>query len=295
MSKRDGKRYYWLQLEKDFFKRHDIRIIESMQNGKDYILFYLKLICESTSHEGRLRFSDTIPYNDEMLATITNTNVDIVRAAMAVFMELDMIHVLSDETIYMTMVEKMIGSETHQTRRKRDSKENKDVETSTFLDGGGKSYPKRTPEIELEIELDIKEKEKKEKAKRTQKVPPSMEDVKKYHDERVANGKPDVDIETWFNFYESKNWMVGKNKMVNWQAAYRTWEQRERQNKKRYVSGLEIAAELEAQHEHQRDWSNVRGSEGLLPEHLRMDADREDCDNHQRVGEGSSGLPGEHS
>ena len=64
-SEKDSKRFYWLKLEKDFFKRHDIRIVEAMPNGKDYIIFYLKLLCESTSHEGYLRFSETIPYNEE--------------------------------------------------------------------------------------------------------------------------------------------------------------------------------------------------------------------------------------
>ena len=51
----DGK-YYWLKLKRDFFKRHDIRIVEGMPNGKEYILFYLKLLCESVDHEGSLRF-----------------------------------------------------------------------------------------------------------------------------------------------------------------------------------------------------------------------------------------------
>ena len=105
-----SKKYYWLKLKKDFFKRHDIRIIEAMPNGKDYILFYLKLLVESVDHEGSLRFSDTIPYNDEMLAVITNTNVDIVKTALEVFVNLKMIEVLDDQTIYMSEVEKMIGS-----------------------------------------------------------------------------------------------------------------------------------------------------------------------------------------
>lgn len=68
-----SKTFYWLKLKRDFFKRHDIQIIESMPNGKDYILFYLKLLCESVDHEGNLRFSDQIPYNEQMLSTITNT------------------------------------------------------------------------------------------------------------------------------------------------------------------------------------------------------------------------------
>ena len=87
----ENKKYYWLKLHKDFFKRHEIRIIEDMPNGKDYILFYLKLLVESISHNGNLRFSDTIPYNEQMLATITNTNVDIVKAAMQILLELTMI------------------------------------------------------------------------------------------------------------------------------------------------------------------------------------------------------------
>ena len=84
----DNRKFYWLKLNKDFFKRHDIRIIEEMENGKDYILFYLKLLLESVNHEGHLRFSETIPYNEKMLSVITNTNIDVVRSAMKVLAEL---------------------------------------------------------------------------------------------------------------------------------------------------------------------------------------------------------------
>ena len=103
-------RYYWLKLKRDFFKRHDICIIEKQTNGKDYILFYLKLLCESVDHEGRLRFSDEVPYNEEMLATITGTNIDIVRNAVKMFSQLHMMEILDDGTYYMSEVQKMIGS-----------------------------------------------------------------------------------------------------------------------------------------------------------------------------------------
>ncbi len=45
-----NKKFYWLKLNKDFFKRHDIRIIEDMENGKEYVLFYMKLLLESVDH-----------------------------------------------------------------------------------------------------------------------------------------------------------------------------------------------------------------------------------------------------
>lgn len=115
-----AERYYWLKLQRDFFKRHDVRIVESMPNGKDYVLFYLKLLCESIDHEGRLRFSDSIPYNDEMLATITNTNIDIVRSAVKIFTELGLMEILTDGTFFMAEVQKMIGSESSWAEKKRE-------------------------------------------------------------------------------------------------------------------------------------------------------------------------------
>lgn len=105
-----SNRYYWLKLKRDFFKRHDIRIIESMPNGKEYILFYLKLLCESVDHDGHLRFNDQIPYSEDMLSTITDTNVDIVRSAIKIFTQLGMMDIFDDGTLFMSEVERMIGS-----------------------------------------------------------------------------------------------------------------------------------------------------------------------------------------
>lgn len=114
-----GDRLYWLKLKKDFFKRHDVKIVEKMENGKDYVLFYLKLLCESLDHNGNLRFSDTIPYDENMLSAITDVNIDIVRSAMRIFISLNLIEVLEDKTIYMREVEKMTGSETLSAERVR--------------------------------------------------------------------------------------------------------------------------------------------------------------------------------
>ena len=122
----ESKKYYWLKLKRDFFKRHDIRIVESMPNGKDYILFYLKLLLESIDHEGTLRFSETIPYNEQMLSVVTNTNIDTVRSAMNLFIELNMMTVFDDKTIYMTEVDKLIGSETEWAKKKREQRLKKD-------------------------------------------------------------------------------------------------------------------------------------------------------------------------
>lgn len=60
------------------------------------------------------------------------------------------------------------------------------------------------------------------KTKRGINIPPSLEEVSAYCSER-NNG---VDPQSFIDFYASKGWMVGRNKMKDWKASVRTWEKR---------------------------------------------------------------------
>jgi len=51
---------------------------------------------------------------------------------------------------------------------------------------------------------------------------PEISEIREYCTERNNN----INAETFFNYYESKGWMIGKNKMKDWKASIRTWEQR---------------------------------------------------------------------
>jgi hypothetical protein len=51
-------------------------------------------------------------------------------------------------------------------------------------------------------------------------VPPTLEEVRLYCIER-SNG---VDAKKFYSHYTSNGWKVGKNKMVDWKAAVRSWE-----------------------------------------------------------------------
>ena len=221
MAEKD-KKYYWLKLKRDFFKRHDIQIIEDMPNGKDYLLFYLKLLCESVDHDGNLRFSEEIPYNEQMLATITRTNVDVVRSAIKIFTQLNMMEIFDDGTYYMNEVNKMLGHETYWAVQKRLQKEKREqLEViGNFPTSPSKSIEK---EIELDIDKDIKENTKKKST--SSFVKPSLEEVKAYCEER-KNG---IDPEVFIAFYESNGWKVGKNPMKSWKSAMITWESRRKE------------------------------------------------------------------
>jgi len=54
------------------------------------------------------------------------------------------------------------------------------------------------------------------------KIPPDINDVRQYCLLRKNNVNP----EQWYAHYESVGWKVGKNKMIDWQGAIRTWEHR---------------------------------------------------------------------
>jgi len=113
------KKRYWLKLEKGFLQSKYIKIIKAQDNGDKYILFYLALMLESIETIGHLRLSDTVPYNEKMLATITDTNIDVVRTALKMFQELGIIRVLEDRTIFLPDVPKLTGKECESADRVR--------------------------------------------------------------------------------------------------------------------------------------------------------------------------------
>lgn len=156
-----SRKYYWLKLNENFFERDEMKVIENMDNGKDYVIFYLKLLLKSIKTEGELLFNNVIPYNEKMLAAITDTNVDIVRSAIQMFTDLKLIETWDDGTLFMTETQNMIGSETAaaaRMRRMRNREKLEEIEdnrnnVTPQLQSVQKSYTEI--DIEKEIEIDI--------------------------------------------------------------------------------------------------------------------------------------------
>lgn len=69
--------------------------------------------------------------------------------------------------------------------------------------------------------------------KRSVFTPPTLEEVKDYVSEKGYS----IDPVKFWNFYESKGWMVGKNKMKKWKAAVANWASSENKPSQSPVSG----------------------------------------------------------
>lgn len=162
----DSKKFYWLKLQKDFFERQDIQIVEAMPNGKDYILFYLKLLCKSVEQNGMLRFNEQIPYSEEMLATITKTNIDIVRSAVGVFTQLHMMELWDDGTLFMNEVENMIGSAVDNDNANR-QRRYRERQKQAALQDRYASVTKNNESKSIEIDIDIDTEKEKDLEKET--------------------------------------------------------------------------------------------------------------------------------
>ena len=63
-----------------------------------------------------------------------------------------------------------------------------------------------------------------EKSKRFKK--PSLEELEAY---KTQNNLALVDCEAFFDFYESKGWVVGKSPMKDWRATMRNWDRTEKE------------------------------------------------------------------
>ena len=225
----DNKKYYYLRLKDNFFDSDELKILESMKDGYLYSNILLKLYLRSLKNDGKLVVNDRIPYNAEMLASVTGHQVGTIKQALSMFKELGLIEILENGAIYMLDIQNFIGKGSTEADRQRlydrriseERKQKKLTQSRNFEE----ILEKSTPEIEIELEKDIKiEKEIHSSASTTTKrkrfEKPTLSEIKEYCIERNNN----VDAQHFYDYYESNGWKVGKNSMKNWQAAVRTWE-----------------------------------------------------------------------
>jgi predicted phage replisome organizer len=180
-NSKETTKYYWLKLERGFFKRHDITYIERAGGYPDGLLmgyFYMKLLAESIDHNGMLRFSVEKPYNDPMLAAITGIDVRVVEKSMALFKDLALVEVYEDGTIHMLKVDKMLGVGSSTERVKKWREKQKEAQTD-------------------EVEV----------------VQPIKEPIKKKKELKSPTMKNDEMFEQFWDAYPRK---VGKDKCQKW-------------------------------------------------------------------------------
>ena len=210
----EAKRYYWLKFRDDFFDSKRIKKLRKMAGGDTYVIIYLKMQLKALRTGGVLEFTGIEKEFAEELSLDIDESVDDVRVVLAFLLAYGMCECSDNVHYYLPYVTENTGSETASTQRVREYRErqkalhcNADV-TEVKRIGNA--------EIEKEIEKEIDT----PKGVSGRFAPPTLEEVTAYCKERGNK----VDPQRFVDFYESKGWMIGKNKMKSWQAAVRTWE-----------------------------------------------------------------------
>ena len=232
----DNKKYYYMRLKENFFDDDNMLILESMPDGYLYCNILLKLYLRSLKDNGRLMLNGRIPYNPQMLATVTRHQIGTVERALNIFKELGLVEVLDNGAIYMMDIQNYIGKSSSEADRQREYqnrlKSEKELGNAlpeeSCKESCKKSNRKSTPELELEKEIELDkeiEKEREDKKASSRFIPPTLEEVSAF----IAENGYRVDAGRFIDYYTANGWMAGKTKMKDWKAAVRNWHRNERE------------------------------------------------------------------
>ena len=172
----DDKKYYYLKLKDDFFNSEELIILESMPDGYLYSNILLKLYLCSLKNSGKLMFNDRIPYNSQMLSTITRHPVAVVEKAINIFIDIGLIEVMSNGVIYIMDIQNFIGKSSTEADRKRNYRLK--IESEKMLLSGqtsDKCPDKNPPEKEREKEKEIEREPEKDFSS---SLPPAIDEIK---------------------------------------------------------------------------------------------------------------------
>ena len=153
-----------MRLKENFFDTNEMKVLEAMQDGYKYSNILLKLYLMSLQSNGKLMLNERIPYNSQMIATITRHSVGDVEKALVLFKDLGLIEVLDSGAIYMLDIQKYIGKSSTEADRQREYQRKITCSKENRKESNKESTPKIEIELEKDIEIDTKKKKKSAKA-----------------------------------------------------------------------------------------------------------------------------------
>ncbi|MCY1631151.1 phage replisome organizer N-terminal domain-containing protein [Bacillus paralicheniformis] len=155
----------WIKLSTQMFEDEKIKLIEQMPEADTILIIWVKLLAQAgkTNASGYIYLSKNIPYTDEMLATIFNRPLPIVRMALQTFQQFGMIEIDEHNFINISNWEKHQNVEgmdrvrqLNAERNKRYRERKKQLQLSSPQNAGDVSVTSRDgTEIDKELDKDI--------------------------------------------------------------------------------------------------------------------------------------------
>lgn len=273
--------FYWLKLKKDFFKRHDMIILRSMENGLTYEAIFIHLMAESIDHEAKLRYSDRKPYTALTLSAICDVSQEIMKEALKVFEDLELIEILEDGTIFIPLASENIGSATdnananrqrrYRERQAEQARNNAD-DTDNVTECNGKRYgnvTKRNESIEYrDKSLEIRDKKEEidndkslSLSSRAREIPKKDDVIRFAHAQKIDRV---IDAEQFWSFYEDQEWKIKGEPIQDWKSLLMKWASNVRDRKNIQIPFMEN--EYSPEHLKKREEESLKLLDDLLTE-----------------------------
>jgi len=223
----------WIKITTNMFDDEKIRLIEMLPDADAVLVIWIKLLMLAgrCNDKGLVYLHEEMPYDAQMLSTIMRKPVATIQLALNEFQNLKMIeiHQCGIEIINWEKHQNIEGMEKikEQTKKRvQKYRENKKLELG--LAGNKSDNNECNVTVTLsnateENRIDKNRIDKESKRKKFKK--PSRDEVKDYLSEIQKN----IDIDKFFDYYESKGWKVGNAPMKDWKATVRNWARREKE------------------------------------------------------------------
>ena len=88
----------WIKIVTNIFDNRKIRQIEKLPDADSIIIIWFKILCLAgeLNENGLITLTKDVPYTDEMLANEFGKELSVVRMALRIFEQFDMIEVIND-------------------------------------------------------------------------------------------------------------------------------------------------------------------------------------------------------
>ena len=214
-----------MRLQNDFFESLRIKKLRKLAGGDTFTIIYLKMQLKCLIDGGFWYYKGIEDSFAEEVALDIDEDVENVKITIQYLLSCGLMEATDECSYKMPYVVGNTGSETAVAQRVRNFRNRqKTLQCNTNV-----TEVKQVGNVEKEIEIEKDIEIDKERVKKESRnfVPPTLQEVKAYCQER-NNG---INPEQFIDFYESKGWFVGKNKMKDWKAAVRNWEQRRKEER----------------------------------------------------------------
>lgn len=170
----------WIKVSTDIWNNKKIKQIEALKNGDTYIVIWMKLLtlAGTINDNGYIYVTQNIPFTDKGLAVELNKPVKIVKEAIELFEDYEMIEI-EDGYIVLTGWEKYQNVEgldkireqtKERVKRYRQRKSNAECNVTSNAD----VTDGNATDIDIDKEIDIKRECKREN---TLSLPPTIDDL----------------------------------------------------------------------------------------------------------------------